>query len=634
MQANVVIFSLNHSETTNAWSKALQVQSNELPTKIYLDFSYVVGRDELNIRLSTDADLQAIIVCTPIERSIINEIKAQRSQQNIILALNGDPMTDSDRCYLESMGLRMIVGRNDQPLQQVVQTVHQAIMTRASTPFADALTKYIRAGRDSWHTPGHFGGSSLSHSKWAKPFYDLVGPNVFALDLSVSVAELDSLHEPHSVLARAKALAAETFGAKDTFFATNGSSTANKVILQALTLPGDKLLVDRGSHKSVHHGIIMSGAEPIWLKPSCNYDLGLMGPVAQCEILSAIDKHPDAKLIFLTSCTYDGLRYDLTPIVEAAHRHGIKVVVDEAWYAHGYFHSRLRPTALECGADYVTQSTHKVLSAFSQASMIHVNDPEFDRHRFQEYFNMHASTSPQYSMLASLDIARMQASMEGFARLENALSLAQKLRDAIEDMPGFHVLEASGIIAPELVNDNISFDPTKITIDLRDSKFTGDELQTLLLEKHLIQVEKYTEHTLSLLVTIGTTESKVERLIAALNSILITSKTSSTFNAHRLPKLPTPEIAYSRPRDALKQRVEDVALKSRDGSINKELIGRVVQDLIAPYPPGVPLLTPGEKVNQEILEWLSRWQATDDHAEIHGLNWIEGVAYLRCCIED
>jgi len=180
----------------------------------------------------------------------------------------------------------------------------------------------------------------------------------------------------------------------------------------------------------------------------------------------------------------------LTPIVQKAHAHGIKVVVDEAWYAHGYFHPRLRPTALECGADYVTQSTHKVLSAFSQASMIHINDPEFDRHRFQEYFNMHASTSPQYAMLASLDVARMQASMEGFARLDVALKLAEKLRQAINAMAGFRVLEASEIWAPELAEDNIGFDPTKLTVDLRGSRYTGDQLQTKLLEEYQRQGEK------------------------------------------------------------------------------------------------------------------------------------------------
>ena len=145
-------------------------------------------------------------------------------------------------------------------------------------------------------------------------------------------------------------------------------------------------------------------------------------------------------MLILTSCTYDGLRYDLKPIIEAAHEQGIKVIVDEAWYGFARFHPAFRPTALESGADYVTQSTHKVLSAFSQASMIHVNDPGFDAHLFRENFNMHASTSPQYNLIASLDVARKQAVMEGYRLLDRTLKLAQELRDKIDSTGAFRVL--------------------------------------------------------------------------------------------------------------------------------------------------------------------------------------------------
>jgi len=136
------------------------------------------------------------------------------------------------------------------------------------------------------------------------------------------------------------------------------------------------------------------------------------------------------------------------------------------------------------------------------------------------------------------------------------------------------------------------------------------------------------------LITIGTTESKVERLLAALNAIVATTEVTSYEPALRMPRLPVPDIAYDRPRDALKLPVEDVPFKDRSGKINEALVGRVVQDLIAPYPPGVPLLTPGERINAEVLEWLERWQDSDEHAEIHGLNWVDGVAYFRCCIVD
>lgn len=631
MKANIAVFTTT-ANSKSEWTADLQRCADEHPSDIEYSFREVSSEEGLVDALTHDGDLQALILCLPIQASLLQRIKALRAEVNLLVGQGASSLTNDEKALCTEFSVDAIVGIADQPILQVFNSVTQAIGKRRRTPFADALADYVRASRDSWHTPGHFGGSSLSHSQWAKQFYDLVGANVFALDLSVSVAELDSLHEPHSVIAQAKNLAATTFGAQHTYFATNGSSTANKVILQALIQPGDKLLVDRGSHKSVHHGIIMSGAQPIWLEPTCNLELGLMGPVSRSDIFKAIDDNPDAVLIFLTSCTYDGLRYDMAPIVEHAHRHGIKVVVDEAWFAHGYFHPRLRPTALESGADYVTQSTHKVLSAFSQASMIHVNDPDFDEHRFQEYFNMHASTSPQYSMLASLDVARMQASMEGFSRLDTALKYAQTIRTQVNELQNLRVLTCAEIISKDLIDDNISFDPTKLTIDLRGFALNGSQLQNLLLDEYQIQVEKYTEHTLSLLITIGTTQSKVDRFLSALKAIAAKyASAPAKSEGIALPKLPLPEAKFLRPRDALKLGHEDIPLYDENGGINRALIGRVAQDLLAPYPPGVPLLTPGETISESVLEWLTRWIACDDEAEVHGLAWVDGTAYVRCC---
>jgi arginine decarboxylase len=171
--------------------------------------------------------------------------------------------------------------------------------------------------------------------------------------------------------------------------------------------------------------VVLSGAHPIYLDSSVNKEFSVYGPVPKQTLLNAITKHPDAQALILTNCTYDGLRYDLPPIIQAAHAKGIKVIIDDAWYGFARFHPAFRPTALEAGADYATQSTHKVLSAFSQSSMIHVNDPDFNEHLFRENFNIHTSTSPQYSMLASLDVARKQAMLEGYKLLSRTLELGE-----------------------------------------------------------------------------------------------------------------------------------------------------------------------------------------------------------------
>src|SRR5947209_13191843 len=385
------------------------------------------------------------------------------------------------------------------------------------------------------HTPGHSSGESLRGSPWINDFYEFMGEHVFDADLSVSVPMLDSLMEPRGVIAEAQTMAAKAFGARRTFFATNGTSTANKVIFQTLLAPGEKLLLDRNCHKSVHHGVVLSGAHPVYLDSALNRKYGLYDPVPKKILLSSIKRHPDAQALILTSCTYDGLRYDLAPIIDAAHAKGIKVIIDEAWYGFARFHPEFRPTALEAGADYATQSTHKVLSAFSQASMIHINDPGFREHLFRENFNMHTSTSPQYGLIASLDVARKQASMEGYRLLSRTLELAAEVRKLVNSTKVFRVLELGDLLSDAVKHDGILLDPTKVTIDISGCGYTVEDLQKELFERYNIQVEKSTFNTLTLLLTVGTTRSKVSRLYDALMRLALQGRAPR-------PLLPPPEI--------------------------------------------------------------------------------------------
>ena len=212
--------------------------------------------------------------------------------------------------------------REERDYRGIYRILNAQIQERARTPFYDQLKNYVWMAKDQWHTPGHSSGESLRGSPWVNDFYEFMGEHVFDADLSVSVPMLDSLMEPKGVIGEAQAMAAKAFGARRTFFATNGTSTANKVIFQTLLAPGEKLLLDRNCHKSVHHGVVLSGAHPIYLDSALNRKYGLYGPVPKKTLLREIKKHPDAQALILTSCTYDGLRYDLAPIVEAAHAEG------------------------------------------------------------------------------------------------------------------------------------------------------------------------------------------------------------------------------------------------------------------------------------------------------------------------
>jgi arginine decarboxylase len=507
--------------------------------------------------------------------------------------------------------------REEHDYRGMFRILNAQIAERARTPFFDALRSYVASAKDAWHTPGHFSGDSLRGSPWVDDFYQFMGENVFTTDLSVSVKALDSLMDPTGVVADAQQMAAKAFGARRTLFVTNGTSTANKVILQTLIKPGEKLLLDRNCHKSIHHGVVLSGARPIYLDSSVNRQFGIFGPVPRATLLQAIAANPDARLLVLTSCTYDGLRYDLQPIVAAAHARGIKVLIDEAWFSHARFHPELRPTALEAGADYVTQSAHKTLSAFSQGALIHVNDPELDDHSFRENFNMHTSTSPMYSMIASLDVGRRQAVMEGYRLLQRTLALAAELRGQIDSTGAFRALPLEELLPQEVRNDGIRLDPTKVTVDISACGLTVDELRAELFDRFNITVEKSTFNTITLLLTIGTTRSKCSRLYDALRRIA--HERRAPRRPFRAPVLPPFTELRCLPRDAYYSTGELVGLLDDSEQANPRLLGRVCADQIVPYPPGIPVLVPGQVVNDTVVEFLVRTLRVNARMELHGV---------------
>ena len=515
--------------------------------------------------------------------------------------------------------------REERDYRGMYRILNAQIQERSDTPFYDALKSYVLMAKDAWHTPGHSSGDSLRDSPWVSDFYEFMGEHIFDADLSVSVPVRDSLMEPTGVILEAQKMAAKALGARRTFSATNGTSTSNKVIFQTLIAPGEKLLLDRNCHKSVHHGVVLSGAHPIYLDSSVNRKYGIFGPIPKKTLLKAIEEHSDAEALVLTSCTYDGFRYDLAPIIEAAHKHGIKVVIDEAWYGFARFHPSFRPTALEAGADYATQSTHKILSAFSQASMLHVNDPDFNEHIFRENFNMHTSTSPQYSMIASLDVARKQAVMEGYKLLNRTLMLAQELRQQINSTGVFRVLELDDLLPEEVRNDNIQLDPTKVTVDISECGFTVEELQHELFERYNIQVEKSTFNTLSLLLTVGTTRSKVSRLYDAL--MRIARERRAPRRLYRSPEIPRFTSLKYLPRDAFYCGGQAVPILDDQDRINPALMGKVAADQIVPYPPGIPVLVPGQLITQEIIQYLAGLLRSHKRVELHGIVY---DGYMPC----
>ena len=618
--------------------KGLNAAARSLDNPLGISFTGVTTAQDALAAIERDGDLQAVLVDDTLytlkngarpkaEMSaleLVQRITRFRPELDVYIVIAREEEDDIvDALFAEAVDGYFY--REERDYRGIYRILNAQIQERARTPFYDQLKNYVWMAKDQWHTPGHSSGESLRGSPWANDFYEFMGEHVFDADLSVSVPMLDSLMEPKAVIAEAQAKAAKAFGAKRTFFATNGTSTANKVIFQTLIAPGEKLILDRNCHKSVHHGVVLSGAHPIYVDAALNRKYGLYGPVPKKILLKAIKNHPDAQALIITSCTYDGLRYDLPPIVEAAHARGIKVIIDEAWYGFARFHPFFRPTALEAGADYATQSTHKVLSAFSQASMIHVNDPGFREHLFRENFNMHTSTSPQYGLIASLDVARKQAVMEGYKLLNRTLELATEVRKLINSTRVFRVLELDDLLPPEVRHDGIKLDPTKVTIDISGCGYTVEDLQKELFERYNIQVEKSTFNTLTLLLTIGTTRSKVSRLYDALMRIARQGRPPRRLV--QTPEIPNFTRLRYLPRDAYYCGGELLPVFDERERVNRKLAGCVCADQIVPYPPGIPVLVPGQMITSKIAEYLGNLLRSTRRMEMHG---VVHEGYLPC----
>ncbi|AKH37093.1 MULTISPECIES: aminotransferase class I/II-fold pyridoxal phosphate-dependent enzyme [Nitrosomonas] len=623
-----------------AFIKGLNDAAKSMENSLGITFIGVTTAREALQVLEEDGDIQAVVVDDKLytlqsERKgtrnlqmtaleLVQKISRFRPELNIYILIAQEQQDDVvDALFSETVDGYFY--REERDYRGMYRILNAQLQEKARTPFYDQLKSYVLMAKDAWHTPGHSSGDSLRDSPWISDFYEFIGEHIFRADLSVSVPMLDSLMEPTGVIAEAQKIAAEAFGARRTFFATNGTSTANKVIFQTLLAPGEKLLLDRNCHKSVHHGVVLSGAHPVYLDSSVNKKFSIYGPVPKQTLFNALEQHADAEALILTSCTYDGLRYDLSPIIEAAHAKGIKVIIDEAWYGFARFHPAFRPTALEAGADYATQSTHKVLSAFSQSSMIHVNDPDFNEHLFRENFNMHTSTSPQYSMIASLDVARKQATLEGYKLLSRTLELARELRLQINATGVFQVLELPELLPDEVKHDNIQLDPTKVTVDISRCGFTVEELIRELFEHYNIQVEKSTFNTLTLLLTIGTTRSKVSRLYDAL--MRIAREGRAPRRLYQISEVPHfTELRYL-PRDAFYCEGELVPLLDEEDRVSKYLEGRVSADQITPYPPGIPVLVPGQTITNSIVHYLVSILRSQKHMEVHGIVF---DGYLPC----
>ncbi|MGL6064348.1 MAG: aminotransferase class I/II-fold pyridoxal phosphate-dependent enzyme [Fusobacteriaceae bacterium] len=460
-------------------------------------------------------------------------------------------------------------------------------LNQQKTPIFSTL-KDIYVGRNitPFHVPGHKRGKGVD-----KEFHDFIGNGIFDIDVTI-FKMVDGLHQPKSCIKEAQELLADAYGVKKSFFAVNGTSGAIQTMIMTVVKSGEKILVPRNVHKSVSAGIILSGADPVYMNPEIDENLGIAHGVKPQTVETMLKQHPDIKAVLLINPTYYGIATDLKKIADIVHSYDIPLIVDEAHGPHLHFHDDLPISAIEAGADMCAQSTHKILGALTQMSVLHVNSDRIEVSRVQQILSLLHTTSPSYPLMASLDCARRQMAMEGKDILDKVIKLANYARNEINRIPGFHSF-GNEIIGKEGI---FSFDPTKLTVTAKQIGITGFELETLLIDDYNIQVELSDFYNVLGLVTLGDTEESIEILLTALKNISLRFYGKEQKINRELLRIPAiPELVQI-PREAFYSDKNTVLFEDSEGKISGEMI--------MAYPPGIPIIVPGERITRETIDYI------------------------------
>ncbi|HCI12822.1 MAG: lysine decarboxylase [Gallionellales bacterium GWA2_60_142] len=605
----------------------------------------------------------------------------------------------------------------------------KAYLDSLAPPFFRALLNYAQDGSYSWHCPGHSGGVAFLKSPVGQMFHQFFGENMLRADVCNAVDELGQLLDHTGPVAASERNAARIFNADHLFFVTNGTSTSNKIVWHSTVAPDDIVVVDRNCHKSILHSIMMTGAVPVFLTPTRNH-YGIIGPIPKSEFEPAsiqrkIDANPFIKdktkkprILTITQSTYDGVVYNVEMLKDMLDGRIDTLHFDEAWLPHAAFHDfykdmhaigRDRPRAQE-SMIFATQSTHKLLAGLSQASQILVRESQtrkLNSHTFNEAYLMHTSTSPQYSIIASCDVAAaMMEPPGGTALVEESIAEAMDFRRAMKKVDeefgndwwfkvwGPEVIADEGVGSREdwvlkaadkwhgfgkLADGFNMLDPIKATIITPGLDVDGDfadsgipaSMVTKYLSEHGVIVEKCGLYSFFIMFTIGITKGRWNTLLTALQQFKddydknaplwrilpefaakypkyertglrdLCQQIHDAYNKHNVARMTT-EMYLSDMQPAMKP--SDAFAKMAHDEIDRveidQLEGRITAVLLTPYPPGIPLLIPGEIFNKTIVDYLKFARDFSQHlpgfeTDIHGLvaEEVDGVKrYFVDCV--
>ncbi|BAW96568.1 Orn/Lys/Arg decarboxylase [[Synechococcus] sp. NIES-970] len=457
------------------------------------------------------------------------------------------------------------------------------------TPLFSKLLELSNSNHAPFYAPGHKRGQGIFHD-----LAEAWGSAIFRADLP-ELPDLDNLFAPEGVILEAQNLAAETFGADRTWFLVNGSTCGIIAAILATVGEGDKILLPRNVHQSAISGLIHAGAMPVFVQPPYDPQWDLSYGLTPQSVEAAFQIHPDIKAVFVLSPTYQGVCPDLGAIAKITQAKNVPLIVDEAHGSHFKFHPDLPPTALELGADVVIQSTHKTLGAMTQASMLHLKGSRIDPQKISRALQLVESTSPSYLLLASLDAAREQMATMGEKLWSETLTLAKQARQALAEIQGIKVFD------PRPQKGIQYFDQTRLTIDVTGLGFTGYEADEIFAEKLGVIAELPLRRSLTFILTFGNTEKDIEQLIKAFKE-LGSYQPKQPFSQQQNLDQSTFQQLYDlpplSPRQAYFSTSKTVSIKA---SINQ-----ICAELICPYPPGIPVIMPGEKITHGKIDSLKQ----------------------------
>ncbi len=455
--------------------------------------------------------------------------------------------------------------------------------SQMATPLLDVLEHCAQSSNAAFYTPGHKRGQGTPGI-----LSDLFGGKVWRSDLP-ELPELDNLFAPQTAIKAAQDLAAEAFGADQTWFLVNGSTCGVIASILAVCEPGDKIILPRNVHQSAISGLILSGAVPVFVSPEYDADRQIAHSVTLQAVEESLRQHPDSKAVMIVYPTYYGVCGNVRAIADLAHQYNLPLLVDEAHGAHFAFHPNLPDSALSAGADLTVQSIHKTLSAMTQAAMLHCQGNRIDRDRVSKALQLVQSTSPSYLLLASLDAARQQMATQGAALMEQTLRLADQARSRINQIPNLSTLN------PEQSPGCWALDRTRLTVTVSElgiDGFTADEIlhQTLGVTAELPSLQH-----LTFIISLGNTQADIDRLVQAF--MILAKEPRPVVLQFRRSECLMPQSLLT-PRQAFFAPSETLPIT--------QTVDRISAELVCPYPPGIPVLLPGEQITEDAIANLQQ----------------------------